>query len=337
MSEKEIWIVADHRDGEMREITLEMLREGRMLADNAKLKLCAVLLGHNVQNIAEILGQHGADRVYLSCHPSLEHYSTDGYTAVLADLIKNNDPQLVMIGATPYGKDLASCLASRLQVPLLSGCVKLKLNSDGLIEGIRPAYSGKVYTSVCSIGGFCIATIRPGVIGADHPKKSRKAEVVEVLANIEPASIRTKVVGFIKADPAKIDITEADLIICGGKGVGSQENWEMINQLAEVLGASVGATKLAMDAGWTSRERMVGVSGRYIAPRCYIAAGVSGASAHTSGIKDSRLIIALNEDRQAPIFKMADMSVIGDIHRIIPCLIKQLNSMVKQAGAGEVV
>lgn len=334
MAEKEIWIVAEQRDGEIREVTLEMLREGRMLSDNAGLKLCVVLLGNDLGNMADILGQYGADRVYLVRHQDLEQYSTDGYTAAMTDLIKSYDPQLVMIGATAYGMDLAACLATRLQVALLSGCVKLKLNDGGFIEGTRPAYSGKVYTSVSSAGRLCIATIRPGVIGVDQPIKSRQAEIVETQVNIDPKCIRTKVVGFIKADPASVDVTEADLIVCGGKGVGSQQQWETINQLAKVLGASVAGSKLAMDAGWTSRERMVGMSGRTIAPRCYIGVGISGVQAHTTGMKDSKLIIAINQDRSAPIFKLADLGAVGDIHKILPQLIEQLAEVIEQPGTG---
>jgi len=334
MAGREIWIVAEHRVGEIREVTFEMLREGRRLADNASLKLCVVLLGDNIGNMAETLGKYGADRVYQIEHQELEQYSTDGYAAVLTDLIKSNDPQLVMIGATPYGRDLAPCLATRLQAALLSGCVKLTLNNGDFIEGTRPAYSGKVYTTESSMGKLCIATIRPGVIGVDQPKNSRQAEIVQVQANLDPECIRTRVVGFIKADPSSVDLTEADLIVCGGRGVGSRQQWEVIAQLAEVLGASMGGTKLAMDAGWTSRERMVGMSGRTIAPRCYIGVGISGASAHTAGIRDSKLIIAINEDRAAPIFKLADLSVVGDMHQIIPCLIKQLPEMAERRGTG---
>lgn len=334
MAEREIWIVAEHRDGELREVTLEMLREGRRLADKAGVKLCTVLLGNNVRSMTDILGRYGSDRVYLAEHPGLGQYSTDGYAGVLNDLVQSNEPLLVMIGATPYGKDLAPCLAARLKVGLLSDCVMLKINDEGAIEGTRPAYSGKVYSSVSSLGKLCVATIRPGVIGVDKPKDSGRAEVMEVQPNINPKSIRTKVVGFIKADPANVDLTESELIISGGRGLGSQEEWQLIEKLAQVLGGSVGGSRIAMDSGWTSRERMVGQTGRTVAPRCYIAAGISGASAHINGIKDSKLIIAINQDRTAPIFKVADMGVVGDLHQILPRLIEQIAGKANEAGTG---
>ncbi|MBP1759526.1 MAG: fixB 1 [Firmicutes bacterium] len=334
MAEKEIWIVAEHRGGELREITLEMLREGRKLADKAAGKLCTVLLGHNVQNMASILGQYGTDRVYLAEHPNLEQYSTDGYAAVLTELIQSHEPLVIMIGETPYGKDLAPCLAARTKAGLLAGCVMLKMNDKGAIEGTRPAYTGKVYSTVSSLGKFCVATIRPGVIGVDKSKASLSAEIVEIQPNLESQSIRTKVVGFIKADPSSVDLTEAEIIVSGGRGVGSSQQWQLIEKLAQVIGGSVGGSRVAMDAGWTSRERMVGQTGRTVAPRCYIASGISGASAHLNGIKDSKLIIAINQDRTAPIFKMADMGVVGDLQQILPCLIKQLQETGEQAGTG---
>jgi electron transfer flavoprotein alpha subunit len=334
MTEREIWILAEHQGGEIKEITLEMLREGRMLADNAKLRLCVTLLGNDAEYLTAILGKYGADRVYMVNHKALEQYSTDGYAAVLTDLIKSNDPRLLMIGATPHGKDLAPCLAARLQVGLLSGCIKLKIIDDGLIEGTRPAFSGKVYTSVSVAGKLCIATILPGKIGVDTPKESRKAEIVEIQTNIDPKCIRTRVIEVLKADPASVDVSEADLIVCGGRGVGSQRQWELIDQMARALGAAVAGTKPATDAGWTSRNRMVGMSGRTVAPRCYIAAGISGATAHTTGIKDSRLIIAINKDRAAPIFKLADLGVVGDMHQILPCLIRRLTEIAEQPEIG---
>ncbi|MGE4272562.1 MAG: electron transfer flavoprotein subunit alpha/FixB family protein [Desulfitobacterium sp.] len=334
MAEKEIWIVAEHRGGELREITLEMLREGRKLADKTARKLCAVLLGHHVQNMAAIIGKHGADRVYLAEHPHLEQYSTDGYANVLTELVKSHEPLVIMIGETPYGKDLAPCLAARIKAGLLAGCVMLKINDKGAIEGTRPAYSGKVYSTVSSLSKFCVATIRPGVIGVDKPKESLSAEIVEIQPDIDPQSIRTKVVGFIKADPGSVDLTEAEIIVSGGRGIGSLQQWQLIEKLAQVMGGSVGGSRVAMDEGWTSRERMVGQTGRTVAPRCYIASGISGASAHLNGIKDSKLIIAINQDRTAPIFKMADMGVVGDLQQILPALIEQLQGTGEQAGTG---
>jgi electron transfer flavoprotein alpha subunit len=334
METMEIWVVAEQRDGEIREITLEMLREAKRLAKKENAKACAVLLGHNIKSLADILGHCGADKVYVAEDPALEQYSTDGYAAILTDLISKNAPRLVMIGASAYGRDLAPCLAVRLKAGFLSGCVMFKINDNGVIEGTRPAYSGKVYVSESSLGKLCVATVRPGVIGADKPNNSLRAEIVEVQTNIEPQIIRTKVTGFIKADPNTVDVTEADIIVCGGRGLGFQQQWELIKDLAKVLGASVAGTRVALDAGWIPRERMVGQSGRAIAPRCYIGAGISGASAHTAGMKESKMIIAINLDRTAPIFKVADVGVLGDAHQILPALIEQLAGKVENAKTG---
>lgn len=324
MTGREIWILAEHRDGELREITLEMLREGKKLADKVQGKLCAVLLGDHVKFMADTLAKYGAERVYLAEHPHLDQYSIDGYTAVLYELTRSHEPMALLIGDTPYGRDLAPYLASRLKVGLLAGCVMLKINEDGHLEGTRPAYGGKVYSTERCLSKTTLATVRPGVIGVDKQKNSRQVEVIDIQPVLDSVKIRTRVTGFLKADPASVDLAEAEIIVAGGRGVGCQEQWRLIEELAELMEGSVGGSRVAQDAGWIFRERMIGQTGRTISPRCYLAAGISGASAHINGIKESKLIIAINKDRTAPIFKLADMAITGDMHQILPAIIRKL-------------
>ncbi|TAK36406.1 MAG: electron transfer flavoprotein subunit alpha/FixB family protein [Chloroflexota bacterium] len=333
---KEVWVVAEHLEGDLREITLEMLGEGRKLARKLGEPLCAVLIGHEAEGLTEPLAQYGADKVYLVQNPLLAQYTTDAYASALTDLLQKHTPSILMLAATPNGKDLAPRVAARLKVGLASDCIILKVDDQGILNMVRPTHGGKVYTSVaCSAARPQIATIRPGVIGVDKPNKTRRAEVVPVEVTIAPESIRTRVVGFIKADPKAVDVTESDIVVSGGRGAGGTKGWHVIEELADALGGSVAGSRVAADLGCVSRERMVGVTGKNVAPRLYVAAGISGATQHTAGINDAKLILAINADRGASIFKLADMGVVADLHELLPALTKRLREASEKLAVGD--
>ena len=322
---KDVWVVAEERRGELAQVTLEMLDEGRRIADRLGGALCAALMGEGVAGLTETLGHYGADKVYLLEHPLLAPYTTDAHTAALADLVQRYTPGTLILPATPNGKDLAPRLAMRLGVGLAADCIRLRVNDLGVLEMTRPTHGGKVYTTVaCTHSDPQMATIRPGVIGVGGPDESRRAEIVRVNVKIDPQAIRTRVVGFVKANPKTIDLNEAEIIVAGGRGVGGTAKWHLIEELADALDGSVGGSRVAMDLGCVPWERMVGQTGKTVAPQLYVAVGISGARQHVSGMKDAKLVIAINSDRAAPILKVADMGIVGDLHQVVPALTRRL-------------
>jgi electron transfer flavoprotein alpha subunit len=323
----DIWVLAEHNGQEVTGVTLEILGEARKLA-LPECKVAAILLGHNISGLAAVLGQYGADKVYLVEHPSLQSYSTDRFLITLYDLIKKHEPSLFLCGASALGRDLAPVLASKLRTGLVTNCTILKRNAQGLVEMTRDSYRGKVHeTRVCPSMLPQMATIKPGVIGIGKPNTFRKAEVVveSVTSDIEP--IRTRSLGVVKADPKIVDVSEADVIVAAGRGVGDRKTFDSLQEMADLLCASMGGTRPAVDSGWIVFERQIGQTGKTVAPKLFIAWGISGATQHTMGMKDSRLIIAINSDRAASIFKMADVSILTDLRELLPALIEELRQV----------
>lgn len=322
---KGVWIVAEQAKGELHPVSLELLGEGRKLAASLGQDLCAVLLGQGAEVLVDTLARYRADKVYLVEHDLLAEYSTDAYTFALAELIEKQRPSIVMLGATPNGQDLGARMAARLRTGFAGDCVELRLNSEGAPEAVRPAYGDKVYTTVVSCSNPpWIVSLRPGIIGVDEPDESCHAEVIHVRPEIEPDSIRTRVIEFVKADPGTIDIAEAEFIVSGGRGIGGKEQWRLVEELAEVLGASVAGSRVAVDEGWIVRDRQVGQTGKTVTPGLYFALGISGASQHVGGMKDAKQIVAINTDRDAPIFKVSSLSVLADLHQVVPALVQKL-------------
>ncbi len=325
MAHTGIWVVAEHTNGELHPVSLELLGEGQKVASGLGEHLCAVLLGQDVESLAAPLAHHGAEKVYAVQHELLAQYTTDAHATALAGLVRQQCPSIVMLGATPNGQDLAACLAARLRTGFAGDCVELRLNDQRVPEAVRPGYGDKVHTTVVSCSSPpWVVTLRPGVIGVDQADELRHAEVIRIQPEIEPTSIRTRVLRFVKADPRTIDIGEADCIVAGGLGVGGAEYWHLVEELAEALGAAVAGSRPAVDEGWIGRERQVGQTGKDVTPELYVALGISGASQHTAGMKDAKHVIAINSDRDAPIFKVSSVSVVGDLHQVVPVLVEKL-------------
>lgn len=320
----DVLIVAEIRDGALKKINLEMLGEGKNIADELGGAVMAVVLGEEVGEFIEPLGHYGAHRVYVAADTRLASYTAEGYTNVLTTLIKEMDPAVVLMGATTQGKDLAPRLAARLGVGLASDCTGFAVqNGDLLIT--RPIYAGKAIATVKEATRPYMATVRPSVFAAPEPDSSRAAQVEDVPA--DPGDIRAKVIELIKEAGERIELTEADIVVSGGRGLKAPENFALIEGLADVLGAAVGASRAAVDAGWKDHSYQVGQTGKVVTPTLYIACGISGAIQHLAGMKTSKYILAINKDPDAPIFKVADYGIVADLFKVVPVLTEEFKKM----------
>lgn len=322
-----VWIVAEHLHGELRRGTLELLGKGRELADELEVELSAVLLGDDVRPLAQQLIAHGADRVYLAQDSVLGHYRTGPYTDVLAGLINQQKPEIVLVSATPQGRDLAPRLAARLSAGLTADCTGLSIDHDErLLVQTRPAFGGNLMaTIVCRHARPQMATVRPGVMKALDPDDSRSGEIWEVPAHLDERAVLAKLVEIMQQEgDGQVNLQDAEVIVAGGRGLGKPENFAIIRELAEALGGAVGASRAAVDAGWIPAFHQVGQTGRSVQPKLYIACGISGAVQHLAGMANSDCIIAINKDPNAPIFSAAHYAVVGDLFEIVPALTKKL-------------
>jgi len=312
-----VLVVAEHRDGALRKITYEMLGEASRLAARMGGRVEAALLGSDVADLAKDLAHYGAARVYLADSPALERYSSEGYTNVLANLIKKIGPAVVLLGATTQGKDLAPRLATRLDVGLASDCIAFEL-TNGHLYITRPIYGGRAIATVVEKASPQIATVRPNVMMPLEPDASKVAEVEQITPDV--GAIRARVVDVVREAAGRVELTEARIIVSGGRGVKGPEGFEPIRELAQVLGAAVGASRAAVDAGWIPYAHQVGQTGKTVQPELYIACGISGAIQHLAGMRTSKVIVAINKDPEAPIFKVATYGIVGDLFEVVPLL-----------------
>ncbi len=326
-----LWVVAEHLHGRLRRGTYELLGEGRRLAEKLSVQLVAVLLGDQVQALAADLIAHGADKVYLAQDPVLAHYRTGPYTDVLAGLINQHKPEIVLISATPQGRDLAPRLAARLSAGLTADCTGLDIaESERLLVQTRPAFGGNLMaTIICRQARPQMATVRPGVMKALAPDPSRAGEVVAVPVHLDERGILAKIIEIVQQEgDSQVNLQDAEIIVSGGRGLGKSENFALIRELAEVLGGAVGASRAAVDAGWIPAYHQVGQTGRTVQPKLYLACGISGAVQHLAGMSSSDCIIAINKDPAAPIFNVATYGVVGDLFEIVPALTKKLKEVL---------
>ncbi|MBW2015629.1 MAG: electron transfer flavoprotein subunit alpha/FixB family protein [Deltaproteobacteria bacterium] len=319
-----VMAIAEQRDGELRKISYEVVSEARRLADALGQEVIAVLLGANVKDKAGELGQYGADKVIVAEDPRLDPYTTDAYTAVLAEVVKANDPAVLIMGASVQGKDLAGRLSARLGVGMAQDCTAFSIE-DGNLVAVRPIYAGKAYAKVTFKDGYPqMATARPNVMAVNEPDSSRSAEIQEAAVTLDDAALKTKVVEVIRDESGKIDLTEADKIVSGGRGVKGPEGFKVLEDLAAVIGASVGASRSAVDAGWRDHTDQVGQTGKVVSPNLYIACGISGAIQHLAGMSTSKVIVAINKDPDAPIFQKSDYGVVDDLFKVLPPLTEEV-------------
>ncbi|WAW14672.1 electron transfer flavoprotein subunit alpha/FixB family protein [Peptostreptococcus equinus] len=328
---KNIWVYAEQRQGKLTPVVIELLGEARKLAQVKGIKVNAILLGHNVDHLAKELISYGAETVYQADNELLKNYTTDGYANVIVDAIKELKPEIVLVGATHIGRDLAPRIASRLNTGLTADCTKLEIDpEDGKIMQTRPAFGGNIMaTIICPDNRPQMSTVRPGVMDKADKDESRTGEIVKIDVKLQESDIRTKVIEIVKSANEKVSLTDANIIVSGGKGLGTPDGFELIKQLADALGGVVGSSRAAVDAGWIERAHQVGQTGVTVKPNVYIACGISGAIQHLAGMKDSDMIIAINKNADAPIFNVADFGLVGDLYKIIPEMISEIEAMRK--------
>lgn len=323
-----VWVFAEQREGHLEKVSLELLGEGRKIADKLGVKLTALLLGSEIKDLGKGLRNHGADEVLVVDNKELEHYTTDGYTKVICDLVNKRKPGILFIGATFIGRDLGPRVAARLETGLTADCTSLDVDiTNGNLLATRPAFGGNLMaTIVCPDHRPQMATVRPGVF-EKLEEEEKEGGVEEIPVNLSSEDIRTKVLEIVKENKEIVDISEANFIVAGGRGMGSQENFKLLYELAEALGGVVAASRAAVDKGWLDKAYQVGQTGKTVRPNIYIACGISGAIQHVAGMQDSDLIIAVNKDESAPIMKIADYGIVGDIVKVIPQMIAEVNAI----------
>ncbi len=327
---KGIWVFAEQDQGNVRKVTFEMLSEARKIADAKGEQLCAVCLGKDIVGLGDKFAPYGADKVYLVDHDLLGQYTTDAYAKALCDLITKEQPSIVLMGASVLGKDLAPKVAARIGAGLASDCIEIKMEGDSLCAK-RPMYSGKAYAEITyQNADVMMASIRPNVLIASEPDASRSAEVENVTPEISAGDIKVSVVEVIKGDAGKVDLTEAEIIVSGGRGMKAAENYKMLEDLAEVIGATVGASRAAVDAGWRPVSDQVGQTGKVVSPNLYIACGISGAIQHYAGMGTSKVIVAINKDEEAPIFTKCDYGIVDDLFKVLPALTDEMKKLMAE-------
>lgn len=321
---KDVWVFIEHFDKKIVPVSLELLGEGGKIADQLGCRLCGMLLGDNVTEIAKEAFFYGAERVYLIENPALRYYRTAPYVRGAAALVRKYKPEIVLLGATSTGHDFAGALAIEIGTGLTADCTGLAIDQESmLLYQTRPAFGGNIMaTIICPNHRPQMATVRPKVMTAPKKDTTRSGEIIRETLALNETDNNVKVIDFIKDVEAMVSIARADTIVSGGRGLGGPENFRLIKELATVLGGAVGASRAAVDAGWISYDHQVGQTGRTVRPKLYIACGISGAIQHLVGMQTSDTIVAINTDLEAPIFKVADYGVVGDLFEIVPLLIK---------------
>jgi electron transfer flavoprotein alpha subunit len=324
-----IWVFAETRDGKVIKVVNEMLNASKDIGAKVGEDVAAVLLGSGVESLTGDLAGMGAKKVYLADNADLEKYTPDAYAKVIVDLVKQHEPSVLLFGNSSLGKDLAPTVAAKLGVGLCSDCTGVDVDGDKLVL-TRPVYAAKAITTVSCTDKPQMATIRPNVLSPGEVEAGASADVENAAVELGEADLRTVVREIVKSAGGKIELTEADIIVSGGRGMKGPENYGMIEEMAEVLGAAVGASRAAVDAGWRDHHDQVGQTGKVVNPSLYIAAGISGAIQHLAGMKTSKVIVAINKDADAPIFKIANYGIVGDLFKVLPVMTEEFKKILAQ-------
>ncbi len=319
-----VWVLAEHHQGRLHPVSLELLGRARGLAADLGQSVAALLLGKDINGLCDELIAGGADTVHLVEHDLLEDYLTLPQTKAAAQVIRQAKPEIMLIGATHQGRDLAPRLTRRLGLGLTADCTELTIDpEEKILWQTRPAFGGNVMATIASrYSRPQTASVRPGIMEALTPDSNRKGEIVRHQVALEPSELGAVIKQTIAAQAGAADLTKAKIIVAGGRGLGDAQGFELLQELADLLGGEVGGTRVAYEAGWIPYERQIGQTGVTVRPELYIACGLSGAIQHRAGILDSRYIVALNKDPGAPIFEVADFGLVGDYKALIPALIQ---------------
>jgi electron transfer flavoprotein alpha subunit len=316
-----VLVVAEQVDGSFRKIAYEAVSEGRRLADAMGESLTGVVLGSGIEAIAGELGRYGADKTLVGDDPALADYTTEAYANVLFDIVKETDPRVVLLGASMRGKDLSARLSACLDTGLAMDCVALRVDGD-TVMATRPMFGGKVLAEVSIQGTPQMAAIRPNVMEIVAVEKAAEVETVAVHVGV----VKTRLLEKKVEGDARMDLTEADIILSGGRGMGGPD-FSLLEELAETLGGTVGASRSAVDEGWRPHSDQVGQTGKVVSPSLYIACGISGAIQHLAGMGTSKYIVAINKDSEAPIFKKADYGIVEDLFKVVPALTAEVKKL----------
>ncbi len=319
---KNVYVFAEQREGKIQNVALELLGKARDLADALNEKVCAMVLGSGIKDLAATLIAHGADEVLLVDDPSLDVYTTEPYAQAIKAVVDAKKPGILLLGATTIGRDLGPRLAARMQTGLTADCTELDIEAETRhLMMTRPAFGGNLLATImCTDHRPQMSTVRPGVMMAKKADAARKGTVEEFKVNFDRSKFRVKVEKVVKEQKNLVDITAAKVLVSGGRGVGSAEGFKKLEALAKVLGGEVSSSRAMVDAGVTEHARQVGQTGKTVRPDLYFALGISGAIQHLAGMEGADLIIAVNKDKFAPIFEVADMGIVGDLHKIVPAL-----------------
>lgn len=328
-SYKGVWVFAEQRDGVISSVVYELLNKGRQLADDLGTYVGAVLLGKNIKDKAQELIYRGADKVFVVDSAALEHYIAENYTKVIAGLVGAYKPEIILAGATTTGRSLVSRIAVSLYTGLTADCTGLDIDKQRrILIQTRPAFGGNIMAQIiCPDFRPQMATVRHKVMPEAERDTSRKGEIIEEKFEHSQADTRVKFLDFVKEAIATVNLAEADIIVSGGRGLAEAANFKLIEELADALGAAVGSSRACVDAGWIPYSHQVGQTGRTVCPKIYIACGISGQIQHLVGMQSSKVIIAINKDPEAPIFKVANYGIVGDLFKVIPLLIKSLRQL----------
>jgi electron transfer flavoprotein alpha subunit len=333
---KGLWVFVEQTDGEPARVSLELLGAGRTLADKLGVEVTALLIGEEVSGMAQELLYYGANRVIITDDSVAKDYRTEVYTDIIVEQALKEKPEILLIGATCIGRDLAPRIAARLNTGCTADCTELDIdNETGLMVATKPYFGRNLMADItCPVHRPQMVTVRPGVMELKAQDRERKGELICVYVKVKEEDTRVKVIKTVSSVPDGVPLEVADKVVAGGIGVGDAQGFETLRELADLLGAQLGATSLSVDEGWISEDCKIGQTGKTIRPKLYIGCGVSGAIQHSAGMINSECIVAINTDPKADIFNFAHYGIVGDVNKIVPALIKELQSIIGQKKKG---
>jgi len=325
-----VWVFVEQTEGEPARVSLELLGKGRELAEKLGVVLTAFLLGESVQDTAKELIFFGADEVIVADHPLLRDYRTELYTDIISEQVMARKPEVLIVGASPIGRDLAPRLSFRLNAGCTADCTGLDIDEENrLFVSTRPAFGGNVMaTIICPEHRPQMSTVRPGVMALPEKDDSREGQIIDLELQLDEDTCKVKILESVKGASEGVNIQDAERIVAVGMGAGDKETFDMIKELAELLDGELGATRFAVEAGWVSHDRQIGQTGKTVRPELYVGCGISGAIQHTAGMSTSKMIIAINKDPNAEVFKIADYGIVGDVRKVVPAIISELKNQM---------
>jgi len=325
-----VWVFIEQTEGQAAVVSWELLGEGRKLADKLGVELCAVVIGSEVEHLCGESFKYGAEKVYIVDQPVFKFYRTQAYHAAMCELVEKYKPEVILMGATGMGRDLAGAVATEVATGLTADCTGLDIDDKRNLMQTRPAFGGNIMATImCDKHRPQMATVRPHVMNMPETENTTTGVIIRETANVKEENIFSKVLEIImdKNHGEDEDIAGAEIIVSGGRGMMNQDNFKILQELASEIGATVGASRSAVDAGWKPHSKQVGQTGKTVRPKIYIACGISGAIQHLVGMQDSEIVIAINRDKDAPIFEVATYGIVGDLFQIVPALTKKIKKL----------